>query len=224
MPESRDRLSRQASEAMGGTQGTMEMAALPGNVVGRGNLGTPRNRHRRGRNLHRSPAAGRENMPQGSVRRGRRRSTNSVLPSWYPRTPLRDITAVVRAFERTRTRLREREGQQIEGPTAQDLDVPAPSEPISGPQLEEGVSIISPGPTEGARPFSPSIGKVPKILLDITNQKAEESHCVTPQRKLLNSIETVEKEVMQELMKLKNTPRAKKAERQSKIRTLMSMR
>ena len=84
--------------AMTGTRGPMGVAATRSNGgVGRGSLGTPRNRTRHGRNLHRSPMS-RENFPLGSSRRGRGRSTNSVLPSWYPRTPLHDITAVVRVM------------------------------------------------------------------------------------------------------------------------------
>lgn len=67
---------------------------------GRVGLGTPRGQTGRGRNIYRTPAVGRENTPIGSVRqgnsRGRVRPSNSVLPSWYPRTPLRDITAIVR--------------------------------------------------------------------------------------------------------------------------------
>lgn len=39
---------------------------------------------------------GRENMPMVSARRGRGRASPSPLPSWYPRTPLRDITHIIR--------------------------------------------------------------------------------------------------------------------------------
>lgn len=69
-----------------------------------GSFGTPRNAMGRGRTWFRSPAIGLLNTPIGSSQRGRGRgrgrgrSTNSVLPSWYPRTPLRDITAVVRVL------------------------------------------------------------------------------------------------------------------------------
>lgn len=83
----------------------------------------------------------------------------------------------------------------------------------------------TPNPTVGIKkPYLPSVGKVPKILLDITNQKTGEPDCLTPQKKLLNSIDTVEKVVMEELRKLEGTPSAKKAERQNRVRTLMSMR
>lgn len=54
-------------------------------------FGTPRGGFGRGRrsSFGGSPL-GRENTP---VRRG-----GSVLPAWYPRTPLRDITAIVRVI------------------------------------------------------------------------------------------------------------------------------
>lgn len=67
--------------------------------LGRGVFGTPRMAGARGGNLYRFPLTGRENTPvTGGVGRGRVRGrpTNSVLPSWYPRTPFRDITPVVR--------------------------------------------------------------------------------------------------------------------------------
>lgn len=50
----------------------------------------------RNRFLYRSPVFNRENTAASSSRRNRSRGRNSVLPIWYPRTPLRDITAVVR--------------------------------------------------------------------------------------------------------------------------------
>lgn len=60
----------------------------------RGNFGIRRTgRVRRGQTQFRSPQ-GRENTSLGVARRGRPRA--SVLPSWYPRTPLCDVSAVVR--------------------------------------------------------------------------------------------------------------------------------
>lgn len=67
--------------------------------LGRSVFGTPRTATARGRSLYGTPLIGRENMPvTGRVGRGRGRGrpTNSVLPSWYPRAPLGDITPVVR--------------------------------------------------------------------------------------------------------------------------------
>ncbi|KAJ4843073.1 hypothetical protein Tsubulata_042759 [Turnera subulata] len=122
MPESRDRLSRPVdygallartvaaqiyqdppeihAAAVSGSPGpnaNARAAAVGGR--GRGGFGTPRAQLGRGTRtaLSPSPGTGRENVPPpGSARRGRGRGSPSPLPSWYPRTPLRDITAVVR--------------------------------------------------------------------------------------------------------------------------------
>lgn len=69
--------------------------------IGRGGLGTPRTGNSRFRSSFRSSSAAavasRENTPApGIVRRGRGRGRSGVLPYWYPRTPLRDITAIAR--------------------------------------------------------------------------------------------------------------------------------
>ena len=93
---------RWGATAMTGTRGAMGVGAIRGGAsIGRSSFGTPRGVGiGRSRNLHRSPAFGRENTPAEISRRGRGRArgSNSVLPSWYPRTPLQDITAVVRVM------------------------------------------------------------------------------------------------------------------------------
>ncbi|KAI3471558.1 hypothetical protein Pfo_028208 [Paulownia fortunei] len=203
---------------MAGTPGPMGVAS------GRGSFGTPRIGH--AANFGRSSALiiGRENLsPVVGSGRGRGRAS-SILPAWYPRKPLRDITAVARAIERRRARWEEGEGLQTESPILQDRTVHYPSASTSVAQLEHDISMISPHPTIGIRRCPPTIGKVPKILLNITNQNDGDSACLTPQKKLLNNIDTVEKVVMEELRKLKRTPSAKKAEREKRVRTLMSMR
>jgi len=65
---------------------------------------------------------------------------------------------------------------------------------------------------------------VPKIYLDISDLPEGESETLTPQKKLLNNIDQVQEAVLEELKKLKRTPSAKKAEREKRVRTLMSMR
>lgn len=52
-------------------------------------------RMRRCRGVNRS-LVGKENQRPKNLRKGQGRG--SVLPSWYPRTPLRDITAIVRVI------------------------------------------------------------------------------------------------------------------------------
>ncbi|GKV25774.1 hypothetical protein SLEP1_g35168 [Rubroshorea leprosula] len=201
---------------------------VTGTVGGRGlvrmGLGTPRSRIGRGRTVYRSPQLGRENSPvQGGSRRGRGRATGTVLPYWYPTTPLRDVTAVVRAIERRRAPLGEDVGL-IESPEPQDQNqrVLNTNLPLSGAELEQ--DLRTPAPTSRKKPRPPSILKVSKILHDVTSQSPREPECLTPQRKLLNSLDNVEKVVMEELQKLKRTPSAKKAEREKRVRTLMSMR
>ncbi|KAJ6381003.1 hypothetical protein OIU77_029827 [Salix suchowensis] len=160
----------------------------------------------------------------GSARRRRGRGSNSVLPAWYPRTPLRDVTAVVRAIERRRERLGGSDGLEIRSPMPQvrmNLDS-SEATPIA--HLEHSNRIMSPKPSTAVRGCPSTIGKVPKILQHITNQASGDPDSLTPQKKLLNSIDTVEKVVMEELRKLKRTPSAKKAEREKRVRTLMSMR
>ncbi|CAM8895878.1 unnamed protein product [Rhodiola kirilowii] len=188
-------------------------------AFGRRRFGTPMTGSRRG--LHGSPASvGRENVGVGGGSR-RVRGSGSVLPSWYPRTPLRDITHVVRAIERRREYLRETESQHIESPIPSAPSVNDPSSSSTAP-AEHDPSLVTPMPTVAIRHFA--TGKVPKILLDITNHNSEESELLTPQKKLLNSIDTVEKVVMEELRRQKKTPSARKAERDKRVRTLMSMR
>lgn len=75
------------STILGGSSGR-------GGGLRRTSFRTPRAGYGRGRNLRGTPA-GRENTPAGGARRGR---VVSVLPAWYPRTPLRDITAIVRVM------------------------------------------------------------------------------------------------------------------------------
>ncbi|EXC30905.1 hypothetical protein L484_028085 [Morus notabilis] len=139
--------------------------------------------------------ASRENTPApGIVRRGRGRGRSGVLPYWYPRTPLRDITAIARAIERTRARLREDEGQDVASPAPQEQGFLDPSVSVSVAPLEHNIITTSLHSAFRRKPCPPSVGKVPKILLGIANQTTAGSECLTPQKKLLNSIDTVEKE------------------------------
>ncbi|KAL3632437.1 negative regulation of ubiquitin-protein transferase [Castilleja foliolosa] len=205
--------------AMVGTPGLMRVQ------FGRGSFGTPRIGRVPNSGRYSALAIGRENLsPSAGSARGRsggRGRGRTVLPSWYPRKPLKDITAVVRAIERRRAHRGESERSQSESPILQDR-IHDPSASTSGVQLEHDISMTTPHPRTGLRRCPPSIGKVPKILLNAT--KNQNDACLTPQKKLLENIEMVEKVVMEELRKLKRTPSAKKAEREKRVRTLLSMR
>ncbi|KAK6127322.1 hypothetical protein DH2020_038941 [Rehmannia glutinosa] len=160
-----------------------------------------------------APITGRENLsPVVGSGGGRGRGRGSALPIWYPRRPLNDITAVVRMFLSIGNRKKKK--------AREDIQTDGPSVRTSG-----DISIISPYPTIKTRRCPPTIGKVPKILLGITHHNdGEDSDCLTPQKKLLNNIDMVEKVVMEELNKLRRTPLAKREEQKKRVRTLMSMR
>lgn len=169
---------------------------------------------------------GRENITPITARRGRGgvrlRNRNSVLPSWYPRTPLRDITAVARAVERRRARLNDGEGTQA---TEQQTD----NNPSTSALAEDNISLKTPGPaTVRSKPKFFSSSKVWRIVSQIADEKDSGSESLTPQRKLLNSIDKVRDAWMEDQQKLQNMPGVKKAamkaERERKMRTLRTMR
>ncbi|XP_050382976.1 protein POLYCHOME-like [Argentina anserina] len=187
-----------------------------GGVVAPSSLRTPGTGIGRGRSALGTVTPARENTPPaGGSSRRRGSGSNSVLPSWYPRTPLRDITAITRAIERRRARLADENGESGEGqlPSLQLQDAPP----------EHQVLAATPSTIKKRPCPPPSVLKVHKILLEVANQP-DEGDFLTPQKKLLNSIDKVEKRVLEELQRLKRTPSAKKAERERKVRTLMSMR
>lgn len=120
--------------------------------------------------------------------------------------------------------MEEDEGQQTGTPSREDQLLRDPSISESSAQLEQGTSVSSPDPSIGVKLQTPAASKVPRILLDIPIKSEGESEFQTPQKKLLDSIDTVEKVVKEELQKFRRTPKAKKAERERRVQTLMSMR
>ncbi|XP_010672481.2 protein GIGAS CELL1 [Beta vulgaris subsp. vulgaris] len=143
-----------------------------------------------------------ENQRPRSVRKGQGRG--SILPSWYPRTPLRDITAIVRAIERKRAELRDND-QMIESPQQETNSLDTTTE------LNNEMSISTPP-------------QACKFKDDNASKKGKDIEFFTPQKKLLNSIEKVRHIWLEDQRKLERTPAAKKAERKKMVRVLMSMR
>lgn len=202
MAESRDRLlrsnavttsfgnRRQAAngfsvfqdEAEAGFVTPFRRGATPLTRVTRGSLGTAATRGR-----------------GGDVGRGNGRDGGSLLPSWYPRAPLRDITAIIRAIERR---------------TAHGLR-----------EAEEDPQTNSPVPPEGQVPNEHALGSQLEHNLRLNHNKGEDD-CLTHQqpRKLVNNIYSMEIAILEEMRTVMNTPSAKKAERAKKMKTLMSMR
>ncbi|CAH9079489.1 unnamed protein product [Cuscuta epithymum] len=205
-----------------GTQRTETAAEPSGGVltpVRRSPFRTPRTRRDRGSSA-RGAIIGRQNLsPIAGRRQGRAR--HRVLPSWYPRRPLQDITAITRAYQRRRERLREGEDEQPETPMLQDQAAHDPFGATPSALLEHTNPTTTPFPAlrTGLCPPSTSSVEDNKVLNIV-----QDWEFLTPQKKLLNSIDTVEKVFKEELQKLKRTPSAKRAEREKKVRTLMSMR
>ena len=132
----------------------------------------------------------------------------------------------MQAIDRRRERLGDGDGLTVGSPTPlrmyQDTADQDPSP--SGAHLEHE-SLVTPKPKLAFKSLKPSnLGKAPMIFVNLSNLNSGDSEFLTPQKKLLNSIDVVEKVFMEELHRLKRTPTAKKAEREKKVRTLMSMR
>ncbi|XP_076938703.1 protein POLYCHOME-like isoform X2 [Bidens hawaiensis] len=193
-----------------------------GGVSGRALFQTPMpaTYRRGGRNQNQPPST--TNTFRRGRGGGRTGPRSGVLPSWYPRTPLGDITHVVRAMERRRGGLGEGAGHILGSPT---LIWMSRMNRQPADQDEYELSFVTPKAKLGTKPLNQSaLGRIPLILSAIANNHEGESESKTPQKRLLDSIEIVEKVVMEELQRLKRTPSAKKAEREKKVRILMSMR
>ncbi|CAL1403890.1 unnamed protein product [Linum trigynum] len=246
MPESRDRLVREVDFAavyartrtVGVYTDEMDRALFgsrvsepvqverPGTVFGPGFrpglAGSRRPDLQMSRRRNSSRSRGIENG--SAARSGDRRSD---LPSWYPRTPLQDISAVIRAIERRRGRQGEGDGLEIGTPAVQGLRVSVDSFKTPNPvHLKPGKSKSPYTASSSTVKISPrpKLGKVQKLIHEIANQPSPGAECLTPEKKLLNSIDKVGEVVKQELEKLKRTPAAKRDEREKRVRTLMSMR
>ncbi|MCL7028472.1 hypothetical protein MKW94_016317 [Papaver nudicaule] len=172
-----------------------------------------------------SSSVGSENIsPMGSERRSRGGVKKSILPSWYPRSPLRDITAIVNAIERKRNRLKEAEQHRLASVLPQELSVQDSTLPAAGAPLEHNFSLTySDIPTASSKASQPTAVHCPKMI-SLENVALGDSNYLTPQKKLLNAIDEVEKVVMKEFQRIRKTPIAKKIERENKVRKLMAMR
>nr|GMC66002.1 protein POLYCHOME-like [Ipomoea batatas]GMD85717.1 protein POLYCHOME-like [Ipomoea batatas] len=109
--------------------------------------------------------------------------------------PLQDITNITRAYERRREFLRE---------------------------IEPGTPLLRDVATPSARLERPP--SVDKLAIKILNENVQDWEFLTPLKKLLNSIDRVERVFKEELQKLQRTPSARKAQREKRVKTLMPMR
>ncbi|KAI3992223.1 hypothetical protein MKX01_021631 [Papaver californicum] len=166
-----------------------------------------------------SSSAGSENAsPMESERRSRVGVKTCILPSWYPRSPLQDITAIVNAIERRRNRLKEAEQHRLASVLPQERNVQDSTLPTAGAPLEHNLFLTSSDlPTASSKASQPTAVQCPQMI-SLKNGALDEINCLTPRKKLLNSIDEVEKIVMKEFQRIRKTPIAKKIERENKVR------
>ncbi|WVZ74802.1 hypothetical protein U9M48_022938 [Paspalum notatum var. saurae] len=171
-----------------------------------------------------SPSSNKENVPpEGAVWAAPKRT--SPLPDWYPRTPLRDITSIVKALER-RSRLSNAAArQQIRWTEDSSQSV----DPITQVQAEQGVPT-----TEEAQAVASPVSPLADGKMKTSSSPSDCSLQATPskpndpvladlmEKKLSSSIQQIEKMVRRNL---KKTPKAAQpSKRAVQKRILMSMR
>nr|ASM93581.1 OSDLc [Dianthus caryophyllus] len=142
------------------------------------------------------------------------RGNRGQLPSWYPRTPLRDITDIMRAIERRRAELG----------LNQDSETPEAHDNAANPEVDRELVVSTPMPTIVVKPRLSPAAQL-SIMKAITAEcSVDNFDSLTPQKQLLNSIEKVRQVWVHQRLKLEKTPCARRVERENKMRVLMSMR
>ncbi|KAM3368017.1 hypothetical protein ACQJBY_016525 [Aegilops geniculata] len=225
MPEHRE-LKRTALTDLSGGGFFIRRVASPGALAGR----------RAGKPLPRrfaSPSSNKENVPPAWAVKATPPRRRSPLPGWYPRTPLRDITVIVKAIERSRLRIaaaRQQSETPEQSPQPVNLMTPVPAEQgtphsteaqgsqaiASGSGLTE--MVANPAPSQAEHGFkvysspSKSSQKTPTKPIDPALADLME-------KKLTSSIEQIEK-----MVKKNQKKAAQPSKRANQRRTLMSMR
>uniref|UniRef100_A0A0D9W656 Protein POLYCHOME n=1 Tax=Leersia perrieri TaxID=77586 RepID=A0A0D9W656_9ORYZ len=215
MPEMRDVKTTALGDLSGGGGFFIRRVASPGSLAARGARKPLAWRFIR-------PSDNKENAPPIWALKATPGKRRSPLPDWYPRTPLRDITVIVKAIERTRSRIAAAQQQS----QTSEQDVAHCSE-------VQGSLDVAPSCSSTQTAATPASSLV-KGSLKIFSSPSETS-LVTPskpmdpalqdhmEKKLSSSIEQIEKMVKRNL---KRTPKAaaQPSKRAIQRRTLMSMR
>ncbi|KAK3154159.1 hypothetical protein QOZ80_2BG0187000 [Eleusine coracana subsp. coracana] len=180
----------------------------------------------------RLPSNNKENRPPVWAVRATPPKRRSPLPKWYPRTPLRDITAIAKAIQRSRLRIAEQSRssehslQSVNLTTAQaEQDVPLSTEA----SLAVASSSSSPAIGNVAVPatiLAEDDLKVPaspaESSMNTPSKPTDPSNAVTFEKKLSSSIEQIEKMVTKTMKR--TTKAAQRSKRVIQRRTLMSLR
>ncbi|KAF0890508.1 hypothetical protein E2562_002865 [Oryza meyeriana var. granulata] len=169
-----------------------------------------------------SPSNNKENVPPVWAVKATPAKRRSPLPDWYPRTPLRDITAIVKAIERSRLRIAAAQHQS----QRTEKDIPHCAEVQDSPDVAPGSNstAIVATPAFSLAKDSMKIFSSPSETSLVTPSKPmDPAHLDLMEKKLSSSIEQIEKMVR---TNLKRTPKAaaQPSKRAIQRRTLMSMR
>ncbi|XP_020110783.1 protein POLYCHOME-like [Ananas comosus] len=216
MPETRELMARRGgAAAVGELSGGffIRRVTSPGAVAAAAAAAAARKRR-----LRRDSATdNKENVaPWGPVGRHPSRTRRSPLPEWYPRTPLRDITAIVRAIERQRrsrrrataAQQRTREGTEAASPP-RDM-TSSPQEPSDSNEDTALIHTVAPSdvsnttslasPTEGLNSSpSPTALSLPTSEPSPQTQSASNDLSPAVNEKLSSLIDEMQRLVMENL-------------------------
>ncbi|CAM0904213.1 unnamed protein product [Alopecurus aequalis] len=215
MPEHRE-IKRTGLTDLSGGGFFIRRVASPGALAGR----------RPGKALSRrfaSPSSNKENVPPAWAVKATPQRRRSPLPDWYPRTPLRDITAIVKAIERSRLRIAAARQQSEQSPQPANLTDTVPAEDSLAIASGSGSTqiVANPAPSLGEQSFkvysSPS-----KSSLKTPTKPIDPALADLMEKKLSSSIEQIEKMVKKNMKR--NPKAAQPSKRANQRRTLMSMR
>lgn len=169
------------------------------------------------------PSDNKENVPPAwaALTAPKRRSS---LPEWYPRTPLRDITSVIKAVE-SKNRLRDAAARQLqwdEDSTSHSGD-PAQTDQATN----ETLAVVASGPAASAETAATkgTLGASDGCSLQTPSRPSDTPALAdVVEQQLANSIEQIEKMVSRNLKRI--DPKAARPSKTSAVqrRTLMSMR
>ncbi|WZZ71634.1 hypothetical protein YC2023_083004 [Brassica napus] len=152
-------------------------------------------------------------------RGGKAGASRSLLPSWWPRGNLSDITHIMRRISRKG----KPEALAVETSTTGVLQTP-----VASALAEHSSVMVTPAPAVGLKRSGPaSTASLRKRVRDYINKEIaageeEGAGFITPQKMLLNSIEMVEKLVTSELHRMQST--REREERETVVKHLVSLK
>ncbi|TVU29991.1 hypothetical protein EJB05_21591 [Eragrostis curvula] len=227
-----DKRAAHANFSSGGAGGGFFIRRVesPGALAVRGVAG----KHRRRRFI--SSSNNKENMPPVWAVKATPSKRRSPLPEWYPRTPLRDITTIAKAIQRSRLRIAaaQQQSQRPEqSPQSVNLTTPAQTEQDVPLSTESSLAVASSSGSTEKESVASSATILAEDNLKLLSTPAESSSKTASkptdpvvadivEKKLSSSIEQIEKMVKQNM---KREPEAAQPSKRVILRrNLMSMR